>query len=90
MNASLQSLLEAALPLLPLAALLAALVAGRYPGHAAVVRLAERLDRRRARPRARRRDPLPPTSRAGGLAFASPVISLGIARRPPPLLLGSH
>jgi hypothetical protein len=87
--AALQPLFETLLPLVPLAALLAALLAGRYPGHAAVVRIAERLDRRRARPRARPRDPLPPASRAGCLAFESPVIALGIARRPPPLLLGT-
>lgn len=85
-----QSLFEVVLPLLPLAALLVALVAGRYPGHATVVRIAERLDRRRVRPRARRRDPLPPSSRAGSLSLESPVIALGIARRPPPLLLGAH
>jgi hypothetical protein len=89
MIAALQPLLEVVLPLLPLAALLAALAAGRYPGHAAAVRLAERLARRRTWPRARHSDPLPPTSRAGSLAFDSPVIALGIARRPPPLLLGS-
>ena len=42
------------LPFLPLLALLACLLLGRYPGHAAVVRLSDRLA---ARPRRRRAAP---------------------------------
>lgn len=40
------------LPFLPLLALLACLLLGRYPGHAVVVRLSERLGARRRRRRA--------------------------------------
>ncbi len=74
---------EIALALLPLLALLASLLLGHYPGHAAIVRLAERSARgaRGQRPRSADR-PHPPRSHAssGGL-----LIALGIAKRPPPL-----
>jgi hypothetical protein len=81
------SLIEVALPAVPLLLLLASLLFGRYPGCDAVVRLSERLaggaPRRGAAVRARR--PLPPRrfAAAGGL-----LIAFGHAQRPPPPLLG--
>jgi hypothetical protein len=73
------------LPALPLLALLAALLLGRYPGCEAVVRLSERIASRAHELRAAaRRSVLPKPSRsfapAGGL-----LIALGLAQRPPPL-----
>ena len=73
------------LPALPLLALLLALLLGRYPGCAAIVRLSERIagDLRRARDGERRPAlPKPPRAfaAAGGL-----LIALGLAKRPPPL-----
>jgi hypothetical protein len=73
------------LPALPLLALLATLLLGRYPGCEAVVRLSERLARHGesshggARPAAL---PNAPRSFApsGGL-----LIALGLAQRPPPV-----
>ncbi len=72
------------LPAVPLLTLLAFLLAGRYPGCEAIVRLSERLGAeppRAVAPR-RRRLPRPPRTFAprGGL-----LIALGIAKRPPPL-----
>lgn len=73
------------LPAVPLLALLAALLLGRYPGHKAIVRLSERLAAR-SRPRrgAARRPcaPRPPRSfaPAGGL-----LLALGLCGRAPPL-----
>jgi hypothetical protein len=74
---------EIALALVPLLALLASLLLGHYPGHAAIVRLSERTVRRaRAqRPRSADRPDSPRShSSSGGL-----LIALGIAKRPPPL-----
>ena len=73
------------LPALPLLALLATLLFGRYPGCEAIVRLSERIAAcvRAARAAARRSAlPKPPRSfaPAGGL-----LIALGLAQRPPPL-----
>lgn len=73
------------LPVLPLLALLLALLLGRYPGCAAIVRLSERIASRarEVRETARRFAlPKPPRSfaPAGGL-----LIALGHAQRPPPL-----
>jgi hypothetical protein len=73
------------LPALPLLALLATLLFGRYPGCETIVRLSERLashdeaGHREAQPAAL---PKPPRSFApsGGL-----LIALGLAQRPPPL-----
>ena len=73
------------LPALPLLALLATLLLGRYPGCEAIVRLSERIASRADQLRdAVRRSPLPKPPRsfapAGGL-----LIALGHAQRPPPL-----
>jgi hypothetical protein len=74
------------LPVVPLLALLAFLLLGRYPGCDAIVRLSERIAAR-SRPRAvsaaRPRRPRAPRSFAasGGL-----LIALGLAQRPPPLV----
>jgi hypothetical protein len=74
------------LPVVPLLALLAFLLLGRYPGAEAIVRLSERIAgaaRRAARRLAGPRPPLPPRSfaPAGGL-----LIAVGHAQRPPPAL----
>jgi hypothetical protein len=72
------------LPLVPLLALLAFLLLGRYPGCEAIVRLSERLAGRPAagRPSTASALPKPPRSHApaGGL-----LLALGLAQRPPPL-----
>ena len=73
------------LPALPLLALLATLLLGRYPGCAAIVRLSDRIASRAREIRdATRRFALPKPPRsfapAGGL-----LIALGHAQRPPPL-----
>ena len=73
------------LPVVPLLLLLAALLAGHYPGCEAIVRLSERIARRsRPRSSAASRSRLPQAPRsfaaAGGL-----LIALGHAQRPPPL-----
>jgi hypothetical protein len=78
-------LLTFLLPALPLLALLAMLLLGRYPGCEAVVRLSERIASRAGEVRnAVRRSPLPKPPRSfapgGGL-----LIALGHAQRPPPL-----
>jgi hypothetical protein len=74
---------EIALALVPLFGLLASLLLGHYPGHAAIVRFSERIGRsgRGRRPQSANR-PDAPSSHAssGGL-----LIALGIAKRPPPL-----
>lgn len=80
------SLIEVALPAVPLLLLVSSLLFGRYPGCDAVVRLSERLagGRRRRRGAAvRARRPLPPRrfAAAGGL-----LIAFGHAQRPPPPL----
>ena len=74
---------EIALALVPLLGLLASLLLGHYPGHAAIVRLSERIRRsgRRQRPRSANRPDAPRShASSGGL-----LIALGIAKRPPPL-----
>ena len=73
------------LPALPLLALLATLLFGRYPGCEAIVRLSERIgDGARGHRADARRSALPKPPRsfapAGGL-----LIALGLAQRPPPL-----
>jgi hypothetical protein len=73
------------LPAVPLLALLACLLFGRYPGCDAIVRLSDRLAARsgpRRRGTSRRPAPLRPSSFAprGGL-----LIALCLAQRPPPL-----
>jgi hypothetical protein len=72
------------LPVLPLLALLAMLLLGRYPGCEAIVRLSERIGRRRSPRGATRRRALPKPPRSfapgGGL-----LLALGLAKRPPPL-----
>jgi len=72
------------LPVVPLLLLLACLLAGRYPGCEAIVRLSERLAARRGGREAARPAGLPQAPRsfapAGGL-----LIAFGIAQRPPPL-----
>jgi hypothetical protein len=74
------------LPAVPLLALLAFLLLGRYPGAEAIVRLSERIaargGRRPVRP-TRRRLPPPPRSFAPGGGL---LIALGLAQRPPPAL----
>jgi hypothetical protein len=73
------------LPAVPLLALLAFLVCGRYPGSEAIVRLSERLAARRRSPRVGSRGPLarPPHHFAPGGGL---LIALGHAQRPPPAL----
>jgi hypothetical protein len=74
------------LPVVPLLALLAFLLLGRYPGAEAIVRLSERIASRRGRAAtraARQRLPLPPRSFAPGGGL---LIALGLAQRPPPAL----
>lgn len=75
------------LPVVPLLALLAFLVLGRYPGADAIIRLSERFSgraRRALRRQSRRqRLPLPPRSFAPGGGL---LIALGLAQRPPPAL----
>jgi hypothetical protein len=73
------------LPALPLLALLATLLFGRYPGCEAIVRVAEWIATRAGAGRAatsRSVLPKPPCSfaPAGGL-----LIAFGLAQRPPPL-----
>jgi hypothetical protein len=73
------------LPAVPLLALLACLLCGRYPGCEAIVRLSERIAcRERPRRAAAQRPRLPKAPRSfapgGGL-----LIALGHAQRPPPL-----
>ncbi|HET8639211.1 MAG TPA: hypothetical protein VFL89_03075 [Solirubrobacterales bacterium] len=80
------SLIEVALPAVPLLLLVGSLLFGRYPGCDAVVRLSERLAggaRRGTRTGGRARQPLPPRrfAAAGGL-----LIAFGHAQRPPPPL----
>jgi hypothetical protein len=73
------------LPVVPLLALLAFLLAGRYPGCEAVVRLSERIGTG-ARPRTEAglasAVPKPPRASAPGGGL---LIALGLAQRPPPL-----
>jgi hypothetical protein len=76
-------LLAFVLPVVPLLLLVASLAWGVYPGCDAIVRLAERIDRRRGRPTpARSPRPAHPWSfsASGGL-----LIALARAERPPPL-----
>jgi hypothetical protein len=71
------------LPVVPLLLLLVCLLAGRYPGCDAIVRLAERFaPRAELAPMASPVQPAPPRLRAasGGL-----LIAFGLAQRPPPL-----
>jgi hypothetical protein len=73
------------LPALPLLALLATLLLGRYPGCEAIVRLSERIAGRghAGRDAVRRLAlPKPPRSFAPGGGL---LIALGLARRPPPV-----
>jgi hypothetical protein len=77
-------MLEILIAIVPLLALLAALLLGHYPGCEAVLRLSDRIHRR---PRHRRLPTTPPAPRAP-LAFAPAgglLIAFGLARRPPPL-----
>lgn len=72
------------LPALPLLALLATLLLGRYPGCEAVVRLSERLagygeSRHGGADSAALLKPLRSCAPSGGL-----LIALGLAQRPPP------
>lgn len=72
------------LPAVPLLALLAFLLLGRYPGCEAIVRLQERIAARsgsKLLAAARSRLPLPPASFAPGGGL---LIALGLAQRPPP------
>jgi hypothetical protein len=73
------------LPAVPLLFLLVALLLGRYPGHAAIVRLSERIasrSRRRTAGTLRPRAPRAPRSFAPGGGL---LIALSLAQRPPPL-----
>lgn len=73
------------LPVVPLLFLLVALLLGRYPGHAAIVRLSERIaarSRRNTSRTLRPRAPRPPRSFAPGGGL---LIALSLAQRPPPL-----
>ncbi len=76
---------EILLALLPLAALLASLLLGHYPGYRTIVRIAERIGASLQPGRAKRREavPRPPRTRAasGGL-----LIACSLAQRPPPLV----
>ncbi len=73
------------LPAVPLLALLAFLLLGRYPGCEAIVRLSERLAGRRAPSRAGSRKP-PPSSLHRVAPGGGLLIALGLAQRPPPAL----
>lgn|GEM_PF-585630 len=75
-------LLAIVLPAVPLLLLLASLVWGVYPGCEAIVRLAERIERRRQPPLVRSPRPVRPWSfsASGGL-----LIAFARAERPPPL-----
>jgi hypothetical protein len=73
------------LPAVPLLALVACLLFGRYPGHEAIVRLSERLASRsrRQQPAAgHRRVPLRPRSFAPGGGL---LLALSLSGRAPPL-----
>jgi hypothetical protein len=73
------------LPVVPLLFLLVALLLGRYPGHAAIVRLSERIaarSRQRSSRTLRPRAPRQPRSFAPGGGL---LIALSLAQRPPPL-----
>jgi hypothetical protein len=73
------------LPAVPLLALLACLLFGRYPGCEAIVRLSERIaaaSRFRRAGTAARRAPLGPRFFAPGGGL---LIALSLAQRPPPL-----
>ncbi|MGV1048547.1 MAG: hypothetical protein ACOYD4_08520 [Solirubrobacterales bacterium] len=73
------------LPAAPLLFLLVALLLGRYPGHAAIVRLSERIAARSHRPASR---PLRPRAPRAPRSFAPGgglLIALSLAQRPPPL-----
>jgi hypothetical protein len=73
------------LPVVPLLFLLVALLLGRYPGHAAIVRLSERIAARPPRHATGARlsrAPRPPRSFAPGGGL---LIALSLAQRPPPL-----
>jgi hypothetical protein len=73
------------LPVVPLLALLAFLLLGRYPGCEAIVRLSERIasgGSPRLAARERLRPPRAPRFFAPGGGL---LIALGIAQRPPPL-----
>lgn len=74
---------EIALALVPFFLLLGALLFGRYPGLATIVRVVEWISAS-SRPRAAKSQPRPQTPRSravsGGL-----LIAFGFAQRPPPL-----
>lgn len=72
------------LPALPLLGLLLTLLLGHYPGCEAIVRLSERVVRRRRARDANRRRALPKPPRASAPAGGL-LIALGLAQRPPPL-----
>jgi hypothetical protein len=73
------------LPVLPLLALLAFLLLGRYPGCEAIVRLAERIADRQGRSCRAARRPAPPKPRRSFAPCGGLLIALGLAQRPPPL-----
>jgi hypothetical protein len=75
---------EILIAVLPLLALVASLLLGHYPGCEAVLRLSERICRRRRGPgaTARSRRPREPRSFAPGGGL---LIAFGLAQRPPPL-----
>lgn len=79
-------MIEIVIAAVPLLLLLASLLVGYYPGCEAIVRLAERIESRRAKraPASSQHRPAPPRSHAaaGGL-----LIAFGHAQRPPPLAL---
>lgn len=77
-------MIEVLVAAIPLLLLLASLLLGFYPGCETIVRLVERIESRRLRGVATKRQqrPVPPRSHAvrGGL-----LIAFGHAQRPPPL-----
>jgi hypothetical protein len=84
--AHLHGCLELVLPMLPLLALVASLLGGRYPGSEALARLAERIAPRGL---SRRRSAVPrrprPTRPDGHHVAGGLLIAFGLATRPPPV-----
>jgi hypothetical protein len=73
------------LPVVPLLLLLACLLAGRYPGCEAIIRLSERLASPQTSRRAQRARPRRPQAPRSFAASGGLLIAFRIAQRPPPL-----
>jgi hypothetical protein len=73
------------LPVVPLLFLLGALLLGRYPGHAALVRLSERIASRSGPCGSGAPRPAAPQTRRSFAPNGGLLIALSLAQRPPPL-----